>query len=96
MEAVWRFTIQRASLVDGGQAVTQDFTPAFLVVEPLEDIVDALTRTHRRCLQQLSSIARRGRDGNVYLAAFTPDITSARIPPELRQQLDALGRSEFY
>jgi hypothetical protein len=96
MEAVWRFTIQRVSLVDSGQAAARDFTPAYLVIEPLEDIVEALTRTQRRSLQQLSSIARRGRDGNVYLAAFTPDITSARIPHDLRQQLHALGRSESY
>ena len=88
MEAVWRFTIQRVSLVDSGVAAAHDFTPAYLVIEPLEDLVDALTRTHRRSRQQLASIARRGRDGNVYLAAFTPDITSARIPIELRQQLN--------
>ncbi|WP_156520508.1 hypothetical protein [Rhodococcus sp. EPR-157] len=96
MEAVWRFTIQRVSLVDSGQAAAQDFTPAYLVVEPLKDIVDALTRTHRRSLQQLSSIARRGHDGNVYLAAFTSDITSARIPHELRKQLLTLGRLQSY
>lgn len=89
MEAVWRFIIQRVSLVDGGQAAARDFTPAYLVVEPLADVVDALSHAHRRSLQQLSSIARRGRDGNVYLAAFTPRITSARVPHELRQHLHA-------
>ncbi|MCZ4277757.1 hypothetical protein [Rhodococcoides yunnanense] len=71
MDSVWRFTTQRKTLIDNGQATTRDFTPAYLVIDSLDDVVATLRRTCNRSLQLLSAIADRGRLANVYLAAVT-------------------------
>lgn len=75
MDTVWRFTTQRKFLIDDGQAATHDFTPAYLVIDSLEDVVATLRGTCRRSLQLLSAIAHRGQPANVHIAAIT-DLTA--------------------
>ncbi|WP_032387893.1 hypothetical protein [Rhodococcoides fascians] len=83
MDSVWRFTTQRKTLIDNGQATTHDFTPAYLVIDSLEDVVDTLRLTCNRSLQLLSVLAHRGHRANVYLATIT-DLNAPRISEALR------------
>jgi hypothetical protein len=87
MDSVWRFTTQRKTLIDNGQATTRDFTPAYLVVDSLEAVVDTLRLTCQRSLQLLSALAHRGHRANVYLAAIT-DLTAPRIYEDLWRDLE--------
>ncbi|OZD06474.1 hypothetical protein CH275_09650 [Rhodococcus sp. 06-235-1A] len=91
MDFVWRFTTQRKTLIDNGQATTRDFTPAYLVIDSLEDVVDTLRLTCLRSLQLLSVLAHRGHRANVYLAAIT-DLTAPRICEDLWRDLETTAR----
>jgi hypothetical protein len=91
MDSVWRFTTQRKTLIDNGQATTHDFTPAYLVIDSLEDVVDTLRLTCLRSLQLLSALAHRGHRANVYLAAIT-DLTAPRICEDLWRDLETRAR----
>lgn len=91
MDSVWRFTTQRKTLIDNGQATTHDFTPAYLVIDSLEDVVDTLRLTCQRSLQLLSVLAHRGHRANVYLAAIT-DLTAPRICEDLWRDLETRAR----
>ena len=88
MDSVWRFTTQRKTLIDNGQATTRDFTPAYLVIDSLDDVVATLRRTCRRSLQLLSAIADRGHLANVYLAAVT-DLPAQDAPANPWTDLNA-------
>ena len=87
MDSVWRFTTHRKTLIDNGQATTRDVTPAYLVIDSLDDVVTTLRRTCRRSLQLLSAIAHRGPLANVYLAAIT-DLTAPDAPEDPWKDLD--------
>lgn len=91
MDSVWRFTTQRKTLIDNGQATTRDFTPAYLVIDSLDDVVTTLRRTCRRSLQLLSAIAHRGHLANVYLAAIT-DLTAPDATEDPWKDLDDTNR----
>lgn len=90
MDSVWRFTTQRKTLIDNGQATTRDFTPAYLVIDSLEDVVDTLRNTCNRSLQLLSVLTRRGHRANVYLAVIT-DLTAPCISEEVWADLETIS-----